>query len=213
MMKEWASVRELFAAVRTEKYVVLRNFENLEEEITSGPHPDIDFLCADPDKLKEALHLQPRGKVRDGIHYKAAVGGKEVAVDLRHIGDGYLDKKWEYHILKNRKVFDRMCFIPEETDHMYSLLYHALIQKRAVSDDYCEILSAFFGSAFSDGSRQERLAVLETFMKQNGYSYTYPEYPLAIFNTEGASAELIEKNPARKILHAAVSGARQVIRK
>jgi len=212
-MKEWSSVQELFKAIRTEKYVVLRNYENLETEITSGLHPDIDFLCAAPDRLKGILHLQPRGRIKDGIHYKVQIGGKTVAVDVRHVGDGYLDQRWERHILKNRKVFGRMCFVPEETDHMYSLLYHALIQKRTVSSDYCAVLTGFFGEAFAEGSRQDRLAILEKFMRENGYRYTWPDYPLAVFHTEGADAELLEKNAGKHLLHSAAAKVLRVVKK
>lgn len=187
------TIEELFEAIKNSEYVVLRNYENLRKDISSEKHPDIDFLCADRNELIEKLSLKSRGKIKDCIHFKAAVADKEVAVDLREVGDGYYDEKWEKHILKNRVLFDNLCYVPDETDSHFSLLYHALIQKKKLGDDYRERLKI--------SNRENEIARLDSFMQENGYSYTYPENFMGIFNTKDVDKKLIEKNVIKKIKH------------
>ncbi|MCR4690394.1 MAG: hypothetical protein K5739_03490 [Lachnospiraceae bacterium] len=202
--KEWNSIQEVFAALEQESYVVLRNFEHLEEDITSADHPDIDFLCKDPGALVRILGLSRRGKVPDGIHYKMTVGGKSVHVDLRHVGDGYLDEKWEQHILQHRVMFGNLCYVPDGEDHRYSLLYHALIQKKTMAEDYRRTLSELF----SEGDREHYISLLEIYMKRCGYRYSIPSYPLAVFHTQGTGPELMEQHFTRKMVRSLFAGLR-----
>ncbi len=201
MAGAFTSVNDLFEAIVREDYVVLRNFENLAETLVNSAHPDIDFLCRDPRRMTSRLHLKHRGKIPDGIHYKVQVGGKSVAVDLRHVGDGYLDPAWEERILLHRMRSRQGFYIPREKDHMYSLLYHVLIQKRAVADDYRKKLEGYFGDGLFAGERQSALAVLERYMSAHNYRFTYPTYPLGIFNTEAVSGDLMEHNILKRLLH------------
>jgi hypothetical protein len=149
------------------------------------------------------------------------VGGKSVHVDLRHVGDGYLDEKWEQHILQHRVMFGNLCYVPDGEDHRYSLLYHALIQKKEIAQDYRRTLSDLFSGEEQKeeqkeeqreerqtGNRTRYLSLLETYMKSCGYRYSIPSYPLAIFHTQGISPELEERRFIRKTVRSLFAGLR-----
>ena len=50
-------------------------------------------------------------------------------LDIRCVGDGYYDKPWEEVMIKNRVKTEGIYVLCKE-DYNYSILYHALLQKR-----------------------------------------------------------------------------------
>ena len=80
----------------------------------------------------------------------------------------------------------------DEKNEFYSLIYHAIIQKNSVSEDYAEKLAAMAG--ISEFTEAWGLKELEAFMKEKGYRYTYPVYPGGIFRKDKGAKELVESN-------------------
>ena len=70
-----------------------------------------------------------------------------------------------------------MFYIPNNRDFKYSILYHAIVHKVSVSDNYQEILLAFFQTL----KRSELLRILNQFMYENNYLYTKPEVSVGFF--------------------------------
>ena len=207
-------LQSFFDAISNEEYVVLRNFEAFRSELDFEEHPDIDMLCSNPKKIRSILGFVSRGRFPDGIHYKTVIAGKPVAIDLRHIGDGYLDAEWERHILHNRVTDRGLCYVPSEEDYRYSLLYHVLIQKKTIGVDYRKKLEKMFGEQLKSRTREAWIAVLESYMQEHGYYYTWPSYPLGIFNLKDVSKAMIKDSPGRKRIHNwAEYAARMVLRK
>lgn len=188
-------------------YVVLRNYENFDSESFLVNHPDIDFLCENRELFISAIKSLPRESKKDRIHQKIVVNGKEVAIDIRTIGDGYLDSAWETSILDNKVMFHSF-FVPDETNYYYSLLYHALIQKHDISKDYKERLNNMgIWDPISD--RNSCLVTLEDYMCSNNYFYTIPEFSGATFNTNGINKNRINNDYYRlikRILHRIIRG-------
>lgn len=203
MSKEWSSLSDFFQAISGENYVVLRNYETLTEDMVNSSHPDIDFLCEDSAKICKILQLEKRLKKEDGIHYKAVIAGKTTDIDLRCVGDGYYDEVWEKDILNTKKMYEGLCYVPNEEQYVYSLLYHALIQKREMSGDYKSRLSAM-KSDLNVNSREQMIRSLEAFMREKSYTYTYQHNIKGIFYTKGVSRDLIEKNVVKKLKYSLI---------
>lgn len=195
-MTEYASLKELFDRLNTQTpYVILRNFETLSRDVTEAAHPDIDLLCERRDSLLKAIDTVTRGKEGDLIHRRVRIACKDVDLDLREVGDGYLDPLWAQAILKNRLLSPEGFYIPNNQDYYYSLLYHVLVQKKSVASDYREKLKGLARQVGAEGD--SFLLQLEDYMRAAGYRYTYPKPSSTAFYVSSVSKDLIEKSPAK----------------
>lgn len=178
----WKDINEFFYVLNnTIQYVVLRNFECLPDQYNIENHGDIDLLV---DNLKEFEWISngvklSRKKYR--VQYYINVGSEKVLLDSRYLGDNYYDSQWEKNILDNRILNKNLFYTPNLVDYFYSLLYHALIHKRRVSEDYIKKLGELFvcmnqksinSNMFAD--EQQMINLLDSFMKSNDYEYTEP---------------------------------------
>ena len=134
-MMDFESVENALYAIREEKYVVLRTFEDFGKKSFLTNHPDIDLLCEDVTAVVQCLHAIPRAKSDDKVHYYVLIGGNKVPVDIRRPGDGYYCETWEKDILAKRVKKDKY-YVMDSENYFFSLLYHARIQKASFSNDY-----------------------------------------------------------------------------
>ena len=128
------------------------------------------------------------------------VGGHEVFADMWTVGDGYYDSVWGLDMLKSRVLYENLCYVPDEKNYLYSLLYHSLVQKHQMSEDYKERIrkmSRDLGQkpVIRDHFRDH----LESYMREKGYHYTYPALPGGIANFENADRSLILKDRRRQM--------------
>ena len=211
----FGSLTDLFDAATDIDYVILRNYEEFENMNFLLEHPDIDILCRDPQQMVNALALQPRRRREDGIHYYAVIAEKKVAVDLRHVGDGYLDTEWEEDILQTRVKYDNF-YVMDKHNYFYSLLYHVVVQKHTVAEDYVKRLHDMADEISVAFELEKKENILDTFMRDCGYRYTYPEYPGTIFNIGRVDESLVEESTGRRIKRTAygmVKGIWRMIKK
>lgn len=168
----WKSLDELFYVMRQSvDFVVMRNYEYLPDKFRSELHGDIDLLV---DSKKDAVWVlggKPVFKSRFRVHYYVKVGNEMVYFDIRYAGDNYYCRKWEEHILSNRKDSGKGFCIMEDEDFRYSLLYHALIHKFEMADDYKTKLAELFPGQSPDTYNK----ILKEYMDKNGYTITYPK--------------------------------------
>ena len=133
----WSSFEELFHILNlTSNYVILRNFENLEEQLTSK-HPDVDLLVENKSQIVSILNAKPTNNKSYRVQYNVVIKNKNINFDLRYIGDDYFSYKWEREILLT-KVKHKYFYIPSNENHFFTLLYHALIHKNEISLDYIQ---------------------------------------------------------------------------
>ena len=166
------------------KYVVLRNFEKMPHEVIVDPnHLDVDLLVSDYYEVKRILdgdspqellntHYE-NGKYR--IVNTVSIEGKGVNFDIRAVGDNYLDKKWQQDIIKRRVAFRAGIYVPSEEDHLFSIMYHAIIQKKTISDTYVKVMTSI--GNFSVAQAQDKTFLrgeLDSFMKRHGYNMVRP---------------------------------------
>lgn len=177
------SVREVFEVLNNAgvNYLVLRNYEKLlTPQFFVEGHPDIDILCEDSQiivRLLDATSLRPDVPpfLGDGTHYQISVGGSIVSLDLRYVGDGYYDSTWQKEMLKNR-INRNGIFTVSDEDYFYSLIYHAVFQKRVLSPEYMDRLSEMSRSFATDLEIKDEVSLivlLEHYMRTKGYRYEY----------------------------------------
>ena len=178
-------------------YIVLRNYEELMHESFINSHPDIDFLCENKNDLVEAINAQNRLDYEDGVHYKVLVGDIYVPIDIREIGDGYYDDKWERDMLKSKTLYQGIIFAPNDENYYYSLLYHAIIQKDKISEDYMKIFK-HYEMLYDIKVNDNYVKILDRYMERQGYKYTYPNDIGVGFNVRRSKRSLIEINSREK---------------
>lgn len=184
----WESLEQLFSFMNLYlNYVVLRNFEILPDNYYAKDHGDIDFLV---DDLDEAVYFMGAKKVHQKdyrVYYQICVNGEEVFIDLRHVGDNYYDIKWAAQILKNRRKLIGGFYVPCATDYLYSLIYHALIHKKRIADDYHEKISLALAEIEPDCVEELTFDYfflrLRSFLEENSYRLERPKDKSVYFDT------------------------------
>lgn len=186
-MKNWDNIEDAFAQLNAKcQYIVLRNFEAFFDDILVEGHNDIDVLCAsvhDRKTMVRILQAVPRIGVDNGIHYKFLYKGKEIALDIRTVGDGYYDRKWQKKMIANR-IFNEIGFYTmNDEDYFYSLAYHAIYQKPTLSEEYHRRLQAM-KTEMANYSQLQIEKALYDYMKVQKYFYTktYDHYVILYFN-------------------------------
>lgn len=171
----WRSLRELFVCLgETTRYVVLRNSEMLPDGFDPSLHGDIDLLVPDAGECAGILGARKVFPEPHRVHYEVRVAGVPVRLDLRFVGDGYFDARWERAILAGGVVADGVRR-PAGEDAFYALVYHALFQKRAIAPDYGAKALALAKATGIGGETFDEWAVgLDEFLRTHGYRTTEP---------------------------------------
>lgn len=200
-MYNWESLQSFFSTLNNNaEYLVLRNYEVFfEGKLFNDKHPDIDILCHAPQQIIPYAKSVGRTKDKnDFTHQQVMINDKVVDLDIRFVGDGYYDKLWEIDMLKQRKKHLDFCYVMDDENYFYSLLYHALIQKNSISMDYqkrLEYMASKLPVEFNDSPIS--IESLQTFMRSKSYMYTYPLNPGTIANFSMVDKSLIKKDIIR----------------
>ena len=196
----WANVRQmLYLLNHTLNYVVLRNFDNLPDRVDLGPHSDLDLLTDDKEVAALLLNAVPTTSVRGRVQHRVQVGESYLNVDIRHVGDGYYDAPWEHDILVRRRFWNQAFYVPDGANTLYSLVYHALIHKSAISLDYPERILKLCDEIgvppIKLTDEVQALDCLRQFMAERKYAFVDPKDPSVTFNyfKVGAKARFIRK--------------------
>ncbi|HWD18472.1 MAG TPA: glycosyltransferase, partial [Verrucomicrobiae bacterium] len=139
----WRNLAYFFSILNeTVNYLVLRNYEWLPDQFSTTEHGDIDLLTDAPADLAFIVHGEKVFPETHRVHYAVPIGGERVLFDFRFVGDDYYDQRWEKDMLARRLQLANGLHVPAAEDYFYSLLYHALLHKRAVAPDYIGKLRA-----------------------------------------------------------------------
>lgn len=176
----WKNLRHLFYVLNsTMEYVALRNFEPFPDDYYAESHGDIDLLVRDFDDTSFILNAKPVFKAKHRVHAIVSIASEDVKFDFRSVGDGYYDTAWQENMLNSRVIKDDVFYTPSPDNHFYGLLYHALVQKPAIADDYGKRLISVakeFGVSIGAPKidRDKATSVLAKFMSSCGYVITQP---------------------------------------
>jgi hypothetical protein len=173
----WKNLEELFYVLNnTTEYLVLRNFEKLYEEPTSTEHRDIDILTDDLWQIPYIVNKK-NFKINEKNVPRVKINGKLIAFDFRYPGDHYYDKKWASNMLKER-ILNNGIYTPKHEDYLHSLIYHMLIHKKKISNDYINKIkktSKNVGINLKENLLNDEKylkKILNKFMISNNYQYT-----------------------------------------
>ena len=165
---------------RYEKWLVLRNWENIYEEVTSSEHGDVDILVEDFFRTIQLLNAKPKFNDAYRVHYFVNIENKQIPFDVRYLGDNYYNLQWEKDLLDNR-IKDDNIFRSSYSDYFYSLVYHALIHKRNISQDYINKFLIYGKDIFifnqvelNNNPRKYLKKILNLYMKKKLYSVVEP---------------------------------------
>jgi len=187
--KEWDSLKQFFNILNQSlDYVVLRNFEELPNKFKTGFEGDIDILAEDKNEIELVTNAKKISPQNFGRRFRITVNGEKIHCDLRYVGDGYLDEKWEKHILKQREYRNGV-FVPNEENYFYSYLYHCLVQKKSISEIHVKKLSEIskkVGENMNINKKNKELfrEYLEEFLKNRKFSYSQPVDSSVFFDNE-----------------------------
>ena len=183
----WDNLEQLFYVLNnTIDYVVLRNFENLPNQIKD--HEDIDFLVRD---LNQIIYVTNASKIFDQknrVHFKLKVADKDILADFRFVGDGYYDLNWQNDLLDNKILLRNSYYVPSNEDYFYSLIYHVLIHKYFIVADYpLKLKNIYKKLSIYDEKKcnfDDYLILLEQFLNKKNYIYTKPQDPSVYFDEQ-----------------------------
>lgn len=176
----WNSLEDLLNALNnTVRYVILRNFENYPREVQYGVHSDIDILCDNYALATQILNGVRTNSGKGRVQNRVNVGQDYILCDIRYVGDNYYDNKWEADILSNRIFNSNGFFTPCDTDLLYTLLYHVIVQKRIISEDYCErikkLSSRILNEPIDIMDEGKSIEQLNEYLRKNNYHYIEPK--------------------------------------
>ena len=172
---KWNSVEELFYVLNnTADYAILRNYENLPEEIYVNDHNDIDLICTSYENIAYILNAKKVFNEEYRVHYKTEINDKFAYFDLRYVGDDYYYKSLEEDLLKN-KVYNKKGFYTiSDENYFYTLLYHAVLHKPEFSKDYKDRLLKMNSDFKNFDDEGSCLKLLQDWLIKNEYLVTKP---------------------------------------
>lgn len=167
----WDSLEQVFYVLNaTINYVVLRGKEDIATGIFRDEHRDIDLLLDDYDNAKWIINgVSSCNKYRP--HEKININGYDYYFDLWQPIRLYFDWIWSTKMLKNR-VLSNNIFVLSQEDEFYSLIYHCLLVKGHITNDYEEKLSML--KSFIKPKGNDYGQILVSFLSKNNYDITYP---------------------------------------
>ncbi len=181
----WKSMNQLLYVLNeTVEYVVLRNFQGLFSDYNKSVHGDVDILTTNRYLTRLALNARPIHKSKRRVQHVVKIGDGGTYFDIRYVGDEYYCRAWEKKIIENRYKTDEDYYRTNDENFFYSLLYHALVQKPKIAEDYKEAFSSLF-----PGENEEQLKdTLLSYLKRNNYSMNEP-YDYSVYFNESITGK------------------------
>jgi len=183
----WDDMRHLIYALNgTCQYVILRNFEELPEKFKQK---DLDVLTENT-LMKYVIDFDCSLNVKENHFFEKKIGDKNIQFDIKYSSENYFDKKWAKNILKKRILHSGGFYIPNKEDQFYTILYHAIYQKKVIAEKYKKKLSVLAeelgmkqisNSYFDDFNKSKKF--LDQYLKKNEYSNT-TSFQFKLFHNE-----------------------------
>jgi|GEM_PF-3178893 len=187
----WESIQQLFYVLNnTVRYAVMRGYG----ELSSGEfinHGDTDIMTDDYENMNILLNAP----VYHNIRHKALISIKEQKYlldiwDCSNTGRNYFDPVWVQEMLRTSINWNGLQVLNPQND-FYCLLYHCLINKGYIADDYMKKLMRYkreFGIIEEDWNK-----ILVAFLRKMKYEIIRPtdtENPFRLSNLDIAEYAL-----------------------
>ncbi len=177
----YQSFKEMFYVLNeTTNYAVLRNHEMLPNEFKTDLHGDIDIICESYKNICNILNAVPKFKGSDRVYN--TVGGEKIPYDIRYFGDDYYCYNFEKDMLETKIINENGVSVLSNEYYFYSLIYHAIYQKKRVSVDYYDKIFDLFCKLGLDKKYniEEYVSLfdlyfilLKDFMKEHNYNFCH----------------------------------------
>lgn len=167
------SIKQFFSYMNETnfKYVVLRNWDNLPNDIALGEHSDLDLLVYDYTHFTELFPMAKLQYPLPRVRTKIQIGDSYIYADIRSVDDNYYPPEFSNNILNSREWNDRGFYTPDPMHHRIALAYHAVHHKGGMSPEYKKYLG--------DATIEELLEVL----KKSSVGWTIPnDHTVGKFN-------------------------------
>lgn len=164
----FSTIKDVFDLLNEHtSYAVLRNWEGWPEELISDAHADVDLLTEDYYKTLLLLGAKPIFPQSYRVHHLVNIGDRSIPFDVRFVGDGYYDNRWQESMLRSL-VKSQDFFHLDKENHFWSLLYHGIFHKRGLSEEYKERLVQM-------NVAEPTRAALRGYLAKNKYSIPAPK--------------------------------------
>lgn len=177
----WKDVHQVFYILNeTVEYLVLRNFSGLYSTRERLIHNDVDILTTNRFLAQLALNSRPLYKSKRRVRNIVTIGSQDIFFDIRYIGDNYYCEAWERDMIGGRYLDSNGYYRPSAEHFLYALLYHALLHKKIVGEDY----KAIFREAFPSCNDDQLRKILSEYLSIHGYTMKEPHDFSVYFNPE-----------------------------
>lgn len=184
----WSNIDQVFYVLNNCcNYLILRNFEELPNDLFVEGHNDIDILCESEKDTSLTLNAQKVHELEYRSQYKLVIDNYEIFIDLRYLGDNYYYDLLEKHMLDN-KVYNKNGFYTLNDDYyFYTLMYHGLVQKPSISPEYVSRLISMDKEKINENTiESEMCLILKKWLDNNNYLLTKPNDQSVYFNLSNA---------------------------
>lgn len=175
----WDSLSQLFQILnKSTNWLILRNFEELKDT-DEFQGDDIDILCEDLEYFTAIMNAKRRYGGR--CSYYVLVNNQNIPLDIRFVGDKYIDPLWAYNMLRTKELYKHIP-VPSKYNYFFSLLYHSKLQKKSVKQIYIKRLDDLasqinFKNLPKNFVLNNSLSadILNSFLHSNTYRYTFTD--------------------------------------
>ncbi len=173
------SIKDLFVRLNEKcVYLILRNWDNiLDDRVYESDHSDIDILCEDLASFISLTGAKRIHQQKNRNNYLVSIGNNYIRFDVRWPGDGYYPEAWEREMLLSRVLNEMGVYVMSDIDYVYSLSYHALLQKEQISTEYYSKIVSSFNRVLNITQPISAEIIeqqLKSFMLENDYKAEIP---------------------------------------
>jgi predicted Ser/Thr protein kinase len=189
----WNSLKEIFYVLNnTTNYFVMRNHEILPEKFASDKHGDIDIQVTDFEDTILIMNADRLSKDPNRVRCSTRIKDEIALWDAQYTSDNYYCQEWQTYLMDNRILNDKSIYVLGDTDYFYTLIYHAVVHKKNISDDYYTMLRTLMKTADVNIHESEfdetnddfdvYIKHLMNYMDRKGYNFTKPDDNYVYFN-------------------------------
>lgn len=176
----WESPDSFFTALNhTVPYVVLPK-EPGDRFIEEGS--GFEILTSEYKELVAVANARPIGGMLPswGGRFRVRIGGRDVRMELRSVGDGFLDAGWERDLLQ-RRVWNEPGFYSLRPEDALETLAYRAVAHRAGSDEsrrrHLAALARALDQPLGSEKRADGRVLVERLLRERGYEWTRPRDP------------------------------------
>jgi len=142
-------------------YVVLRNWENLPNDVCLGEHSDLDIYVYDFEHFKEIFPMAVAEYPSPRVRMKVPIGESYFYCDVRSVGDGYYPDDFGRAMLVRREMNPNGFYTPDPVHHRLALAYHVVHHKNYMSENYMRYLGDATVTELAEAIKFSRIGWVE----------------------------------------------------